>query len=155
MGAYFLDSSALVKRYIREVGSDQVRLLTDPGSNHVLYIAAITPVELTSAVVRRLRNVIPAPGLDDLLHRMQRESTSLYRIVELTGAILEDAIQLARRRALRAYDAMQLASVLDVNASRIAVGLDDSEFVCSDRDLIDAALAEGLNVVNPDIAPPD
>lgn len=35
MADYFFDSSALVKRYVREVGSDWVGQLTDPPAGHV------------------------------------------------------------------------------------------------------------------------
>ena len=39
---YFLDSSALVKRYLTEVGSIWIRALTDPDTRNPLIIARIT-----------------------------------------------------------------------------------------------------------------
>jgi predicted nucleic acid-binding protein len=54
-GIYFVDSSALVKRYVREDGTGWVRRLTRRSSSTVIYIARITAVEVTSAVARRRR----------------------------------------------------------------------------------------------------
>lgn len=46
MAIYFIDSSALIKHYIREIGSDWVLELFDPALNHEVFIAGITSVEI-------------------------------------------------------------------------------------------------------------
>ncbi len=53
MAAYFFDSSGLVKHYVREPGRAWARNLTRRGAPHPIYLARITPVEVTSAVARR------------------------------------------------------------------------------------------------------
>ena len=45
MAVYFIDSSALVKRYISETGSTWVLNLFDPGLNNQVLIAAIAGFE--------------------------------------------------------------------------------------------------------------
>jgi hypothetical protein len=45
MGAYFLDSSALVKRYAAETGTAWMTSLIDPAAGNVIYVARITGVE--------------------------------------------------------------------------------------------------------------
>ncbi|MEH2159716.1 MAG: type II toxin-antitoxin system VapC family toxin [Nostoc sp.] len=55
MGIYFIDSSALVKRYISETGSAWVLGLFDPTLKNEVFIAAITSVELIAAITRRSR----------------------------------------------------------------------------------------------------
>jgi len=55
MAAYALDTSAIVKRYIQEVGTGWVRSIAHPSASNLIYLARITDVELTSAVIRRLR----------------------------------------------------------------------------------------------------
>ena len=55
MSLYFLDSSALVKRYVTETGSDWIRALTDPTVRNSLIIARITWVEVLSALAHRWR----------------------------------------------------------------------------------------------------
>ena len=52
MAVYFFDSSAIVKRYVREVGSAWVLGITDPAASHHLYVARIAGVEVVSALTR-------------------------------------------------------------------------------------------------------
>jgi predicted nucleic acid-binding protein len=50
--AYFLDSSALVKRYVEEDGTAWVRRLTRRNGHNRIYLTRITPVEVTSSIIR-------------------------------------------------------------------------------------------------------
>jgi uncharacterized protein len=50
MSALFFDSSALVKRYLTEIGSTWVAAQINPGSNNVIVIAEITRVEVAAAL---------------------------------------------------------------------------------------------------------
>ncbi len=61
MAVYVVDSSALVKRYVRETGTAWVRGLTDPAAGHIFYIAGITGVEVVSALTRQTRSGALAP----------------------------------------------------------------------------------------------
>ena len=49
MADYFADSSALVKRYVSEVGSAWVAGLFDPSLGNEILVAAITGVEIVAA----------------------------------------------------------------------------------------------------------
>ena len=53
--AYFFDSSALVKRYVAEIGSTWIESLIDPQTGNRLIIARITWVEVLSALARLQR----------------------------------------------------------------------------------------------------
>ncbi len=55
MPIYFIDSSALVKRYITETGSAWVLGLFDPTLDNEVFIAAVTSVEIIAAITRRSR----------------------------------------------------------------------------------------------------
>ncbi len=46
MAAYFLDSSAVMKRYVQETGTVWVRALTASGTGNFFYLARITDDEL-------------------------------------------------------------------------------------------------------------
>ncbi len=52
MAICFLDSSALVKRYIAETGSNWIQTKTAPTSGNLLYVAQITGAELVAAIKR-------------------------------------------------------------------------------------------------------
>ena len=55
MPVYFFDSSAMVKRYINEVGTGWVTSLTDRTAGNRIQVARITAVEVVSAITRRAR----------------------------------------------------------------------------------------------------
>lgn len=53
MAAYFFDSSALAKRFIRETGTAFVLSLWRPSAHHAIYAARLTEVEVCAALARR------------------------------------------------------------------------------------------------------
>lgn len=149
MAAYFLDSSAVMKRYVQETGTVWVRALTASGTENFFYLARITDVEVTAALARRRGQ----PGLSVVqavaaLRQFRRDFGQDYRVVEITIALLQRAAQLADTHALRGYDAVQLAVVLDVHARDQALVL-----VSADAELNAAATAEGLRVEDPNTHP--
>jgi predicted nucleic acid-binding protein len=109
MWAYF-DTSALVKRYIQERGSEQVRALL---RRHDFLSSAITPVEIVSALCRRRREGdISADVLAALLRRISSDGRQ-WRLVEVSSAVLERAQELLRGTIpMRALDAIQVASLV-------------------------------------------
>ncbi|RMG54062.1 MAG: PIN domain-containing protein, partial [Acidobacteria bacterium] len=77
-------------------------------------------------------------------HHLARE----YRIVDVTRSTAQSAMVLAERYGLRGYDAVQLASALEVHAARMARSLPALTFVSADDDLNDAAHVGGLSVTS-------
>jgi predicted nucleic acid-binding protein len=113
VAAYFLDSSALVKRHVRETGTTWVRNLTRRGTPDSIYVVSITAVEVTSAVARRRQGGgLPAARASAILARLSKHLSGRFLVLEITPALLADAARLANRHALRAYDAVQLAAAL-------------------------------------------
>jgi len=62
VAVYFLDTSAVVKRYVSEVGSAWMQALTDPAAGNIPCIARITRPETVAAITRRERrgHITPA-----------------------------------------------------------------------------------------------
>ncbi len=52
MADYFFDSSALVKAYIAETGTNWVRSILDDGQ-HRIYLSQLAEVEIIAALTRR------------------------------------------------------------------------------------------------------
>jgi predicted nucleic acid-binding protein len=154
MSAFFFDSSALIKRYIFETGTAWVKMLTDPRSGNIFYIARITGVEVVAAIARRRRGGSTTPGDAAVaLTQFDSELLGLYRSLEISASLIEEAKKLAERHALRGYDAVQLAAALEINAQRVQVGLPSVMLLSADSELNAAALAEGLAVDNPNAHP--
>ena len=151
--AYFVDSSALVKRYVRETGTAWVRGITRRRPSTHIYIALITAVEVTSAVARRRGVTLSAAQASSILSRFRKHLAGRYLPSQITPALVSDAMKLANRHRLRAYDAVQLAAALDVYRDWSANRLGTFVFVSADRDLNAAAIAEGLTVEDPNLHP--
>ena len=162
MPAYFFDSSALVKFYIEESGTFWVRSFTDAESN-TIHVSPGSPagqprwgwsslaeVETVSALTRRLNSRdINKAEFEEACDDLQQDFATQYRIVALTEAIIRNAASLARKHGLRAYDAVQLAAALETSSITAKVAATQLTVVSADADLNAAAMAEGLNVEDP------
>jgi uncharacterized protein len=154
VAGFFCDSSAIVKRYVNETGSNFVDNLADLKSGNVILLARITRVEVVAAIARRLKNgSVTAADAQNATAAFQHDLTNNYFTVEITPVLLSVAMILATKHALRGYDAVQLAAALEANDERIANGLAPLTLVSADKELNTAAQAEGLNIENPNNYP--
>jgi predicted nucleic acid-binding protein len=148
MANYFIDTSAVVKYYHAEDGTQEVtQLLEEPSARH--YISRLSLVETVSAFAVKYRmRQIDEREFDALRRRFYHDiSQGRFRILAVTAARYQDATQLITKHVqsrLRTLDALQLAVALAL-AHR---GMID-RFVCADQLLCETAMAEGLMVVNP------
>ena len=150
MAVYFFDSSALVKRYAQETGSDWVIETTEPQAGHILYIARITAVEVISAITRRQRGgSLSETDAATAMVNFRHDLSHQYRVVEMTPTVLTQAMELAEKHALRGYDAVQLSAALVVHNMRQTLGLPAFVLVSADRDLNTAATTDGLTIDDP------
>ena len=103
MAVYFFDSSALVKLYVQEMGTGWVRRLTRQDASNHIYLARITVVEVTAAIARRRKGgTLLPPRASSLLSRFRKHLAGRYTVVEVTPALLAEAVKLANTHALRA-----------------------------------------------------
>jgi predicted nucleic acid-binding protein len=150
MAVYFFDTSAVVKRYVAEVGTAWVRAIVDPVAGNSIYLCRITAVELTAAVTRRQRGgTISAADAATMLAEFRRDMTLEFRVIELTPALLDRAALLAETHGLRAYDAVQLAVAEELSTQRAVGGLSSLILVSADQELNAAAGAVGMSVEDP------
>ena len=149
MAVFFHDTSAIVKRYVQEIGTVWVQALTAPAAGHTHFLARITLPEAIAAITRRERGGhIAAADAATALADFRLDFAQQYRIVELSAALLDHAASLARTYALRGYDAVQLAAALAVFAQVSSLTL-----ISADTDLNTAVTAEGLPLENPNDHP--
>lgn len=154
MAAYFFDSSAIVKRYLIEVGSGWVSSTADLAAGNEIYLARITFVEVISAVTRKSRSSgLSATGAMKAIADYRHDFTNEYSLIEITPTIIEQAGDLAELHALRAYDAIQLAAALQIDAEMTSAVSLAITLVSTDVALNTAALAEGLAVDDPNTHP--
>ena len=153
MSAYFLDSSALVKRYRTETGSTWIKRLVEPATGHTITICEITLSEVAAALAAAQR----APGgisrkeLDEAVDLFLGHCDTRYALLGVVRATVRLAVNLTQSYRLRGCDAIQLAAALSANRDLLAAGLSPLKFIASDEDLLSAAHEEGLATENPDL----
>lgn len=140
----FADSSALVKLYADESGSETVRALTD------VSISALAQVEVPSALWRKQRMGELSAGhvqslLGQFLFDCQFPAPVVPRfiIMEAGQRVLTRAAELVGVHGLRAYNAVQLATAI---LFRETVG-NRVSFAVFDVELSEAAAREGFAII--------
>lgn len=149
---YYFDSSAAVKRYAPEKGSQWVKARVAPEAENVIYLGQIGIVEIAAALSKKVRtkeltqeNYEAALRL--FLADVQNEE---YVTASLSDAVVQLAVDLTKRHPLRGYDAVHLATAVSLNAALLSAEIPPLVFVTGDRILREAAQSEGLVVDNPD-----
>ena len=136
----YLDTSALIKLYVDEAGSDEVKIRVQDAqivsTSRVAYVAARAGVArkhrvgaLTEEEYRRI--------LEDLEGDWEN-----YFVIEVSEDVTQLGGDLVDKYPLRGFDAIHLASgLLLKRRTRLPVS-----FFCFDERLQGAALAEGLAI---------
>lgn len=141
---YFVDTSALVKLYHREEGTEILDGIVR-NKNATIVISALSKIELTSALARKARmNELTQAKYEDAL-RFFSDELSKFEVVPLNDEVLAGALNLIQKLAvttvLRILDALQLS------AGIIASKRTEVMFVVSDKKLLRVAESQDLRVV--------
>jgi len=158
MAFQFFDSSSLVKKYISETGTNWVRNIFNAVPTHEIYVSRITEVEATAAIVRRKKggslNVSDAALA---IQQLRSDFLTRFRILDVAANVATQACAVVETHALRGYDAVQLASAINIYNRLLSLGANPSQvsftFISSDNELNLAAQIEGLTIENPNNYP--
>ena len=136
----YADTSALIKRYVREAGSEQV--IAHFGQYPIIGTAALSQAEMASAMSKAAR--LGWVDESEILLAWQdfQSHWPAYTRLPISAGIVERAASIAWRYGLRAYDAVHLACAL----SWKDLTSDEVVFACYDRNLLKAAQQAGLQV---------
>lgn len=108
----YLDTSSLVKLYVEEAGSDEVRELASQAAIVATSIVAYPETRAALARLRRSGNLAPAKF--GAAKREFEAEWPAYLALEVTAALSREAGEFAERYALRDFDALHLASFAEV-----------------------------------------
>jgi len=158
MSLYYLDASALVKRYVDEVGSVWLRKLVDPARSPLVFTSRMTIAEVSSALARRARDGSLTPAeFAAVRDAFRGDCLTEYRIMPPTMPVIDRACTLLEQYPLRAYDAVHdavhLATALEAQRFLAAHGYPALTFLSADDQLNRAAAAEGVAVDDPNQHP--
>jgi uncharacterized protein len=148
---YYLDASALVKRYTDEPGSAWILRITDKQAHHTILLSEITLAEVAAALSakQRARGGITPQQRERALSRFLQDCDEHFLLLPVDRLVIDRAVMLTQHHRLRGYDAIQLATALVTSETLQSQNLSPTIFVASDDDLLTAAAAENLPVDNP------
>jgi len=136
---YFFDTSALIKNYIEESGSENVAGLLDQAAN--IYVSAITIIECFSTLRRiLLEKSISEKDYLFLKQEIAYDFEFFHKIDYLVS--ISDCERLIDAYQLKTLDSIQLAASLHIND-------EINGFICCDSKLLKAAEKENLKTINP------
>jgi len=149
----YFDSSALVKRYLAEMGSAWVQArCNDPA--RTIATVDLSRVEVAAAFAAKLRgNFITQAEYQEARTKLAADAQKRYHLIPVTPQRVDEAIELTARHRLRGYDAVHLACALHLNRALLEDDLPPLILIAADEDLLKAAQAEGLETENPNHYP--
>lgn len=143
MKRLYFDTSALVKIYHREAGSEYC--LDRYEDQSPLIISELARVEFHSALFRKQRdNELNAEALEVVLQKFEFDCEERYEVLHVSSLIYDDACRLLAQYTgvgLRTLDSLQLATFLNYCEK------DQDLFVCADRKLSVVVNREGVQAV--------
>ena len=134
----FCDTSALVKLYVREDGTDGT--VEQAARSDVVAVCRVAWVEFMSALARRSREQPQDAGALAEARRRFVVDWPHYLKIEVTQDLVELAGEYADTFALRAYDSVQLAAAQMLHRELPA----EVHFACFDARLAKAARVMGI-----------
>jgi predicted nucleic acid-binding protein len=137
----YWDSSALVASFIEEQKTESIRTFSIEAGSLRAYTAIITPLEIESAIQRKLKEMSITLKQAREAHLLTIDFRRQSYLVVGDQIVLDIALHLQKIYSLRVADALQLASA--------RAGTDDPSkiyFLCLDHKLSEAAKREGFHV---------
>ena len=150
MPIYYLDTSAVMKRYIPETGSDVMEELFDGlTDSDELTTSYLTLLEVSSTATRLLNGrVLTQQAYENILDQFTQDIPDYgFTFIPVQNELIDRGITIAREYSLRSLDAIHFTSTLI--ASCMSSDSQDIYMVSSDRELIAACEAHGILTLNP------
>ncbi len=143
MKFYFFDTSAVVKRYHSEKGTEAIdRIFAE--NDRAIAISSVSLTETVSALNKKKEEkTISKEDLDIALSRFFHDAIKDFLILEIDDTHIKESIALVLKRNLRTLDSLQLAVALSLKELKPV-------FVCADKRLVSVAEKEGLETINPE-----
>ncbi|MBF8264382.1 MAG: putative nucleic acid-binding protein, contains PIN domain [Dehalococcoidia bacterium] len=150
MTLFYLDTSAILKMYKSENGSEFVEeLIGQRKSGETLVSSLITAVEVFSVASRMTKgNILSRKEYDSLTSRFLADFTSHFQVEAVDNPLIIASITITAIHGLRTADAIHLAAIQ--RAKSIVVEPEQFFAVTSDKEMIVACRTESIKVLNPE-----
>lgn len=142
---YYIDTSALIKIYHREAGSQKV--IDIYNSEEKIIISELSVIEFISTIHRKYREKeISSNALEMITDKFQDDITSRYEVLKFSSLVVDESWRLiqifAKKYALVTLDSLQFAFFTTYCEK-------EDIFVCSDNKLQKVVEMEKHTVLMP------
>jgi len=139
----YFDSSALLKRYLKEDGSESVNAILL--SEKTIVTSKLAYPEILSAFMRKHRaGELVGKSLRSVIDQFESDWKHFF-IIEFHDDLFPTMEALIEKYPLKGADTVHLSSALWLEQT----SREDVKFVASDLNLLKAAESENLHVINP------
>jgi len=148
---FFFDTSAIVKRYHQELGSEIVDGIFESilKKRSKAIISTLSVLEFTSALRRKVQTKeINWTQLRDCIGSFLNEVYKNFRVERVDEGLFADSLEYILKYGLSTLDSLHLVS--SIRASEVVAEKSKIVFISSDEELCKAAEKEGFNVINPE-----
>ena len=139
MNLYF-DTSALIKKYIDEIGSSNVDKLFLSADQ--IFVSVISEIESISTLKRLVIEKEISENDFEIIKNEIKTDFSFFSLIGLDSDVIESAILSVTKYQLKSLDSIQLGSAVN-NSNQI------DYFISCDLKLLKAAQKEGFKIINP------
>lgn len=149
MAIFYLDTSALVKRYRNEQGTEVVdQLVVVSAPEDRFYFSFLSVIELTSSIMRLVKGgQLPEGIAREILARFRQDIRDLFQVWPLNEDIARSAVWVAEEHRLRSGDAIHMATALTVSSLAHGVSF---VLVSADQELLEAAASAVITTLDPE-----
>lgn len=155
----YLDSSALMKHYQNERGTDALnqKLWAEFENSRHVFTSVLSYAEIHAIVARRVRErLLSAADGAAIQDRFEADWVLGFTAVDLDSYVLVFIREIVKAHPLRGADAVHLASALWLRdmvrvGGKLTRPGEQITFASSDKQLITAAQQHNLEVFNPEI----
>ncbi len=142
---YFIDSSALIKRYHYETGTEVIDEIIEKEYSQI-FISSVTLIEVIATLRRKVKErKISKNRFLKLKGVFLYDVEKMYTLIPLDDSVLADALHIAEKYGCKSLDSLQLSSALK---AKLIEG--EIIFVCADKQLLKYAKKEGFETLNPE-----
>ncbi len=146
MNIYYLDTSALIKRYHREMGTEKVNQLFEEilVRKSDAFISYLGVLEAVSAITRHKKEL--GSSYSKVMKGVLMEVSENLSIIPIDDEVVTTSMKMVLTHNIRSLDAIHLATAVIIKSYLNK----EIIFISSDKELLNAAEIEGFKVLNPE-----
>jgi len=149
MVTFYFDTSAIIKRYHRETGTEVLDRIFE-FKEHEFVTSYWTVLEFMVAFsARARRKELSKSAFNAVISRFLRDVLDRFTITSVNDELIASATPLAAKHALPSADCLHLATVIGLKGA-LESAKEKVVLLCSDRDLCKAAQKERIEYINPE-----